>query len=372
MDERDREHRQSDVEPLRRHRPVRRVARGRPVRRLEELAQIEALADRMLDLHPRIVRAHTLAQITHGARRMPVHGLVLGTQDKQAPTFVVVGGVHGLERIGTRVVIAWMQTLAELLDWDRVFLETLRRIRIVIVPLVNPVGMLERTRSNGSGVDLMRNAPGPRIAGSSFLVGGHRLSAKLPWYMGDLGDAMQPEAAGLCRFIEDEVFDARVAISLDCHSGFGLVDRIWFPYARTRAPFPELAEVFALRELLDQTLPHHVYQFEPQAKTYTVRGDLWDYLHDRFREVRPRGVFIPLTLEMGSWAWVRKNPRQALDLWGGFNPVKPHRLKRTLRRHVPLFDFLLRATGSPESWARLAPATRDRLAHEAFKLWYVD
>ena len=35
----------------------------------------------------------------------------------------------------------------------------------------------------------------------------------------------------------------------------------------------------------------------------------------------PDNVFLPFTLEMGSWLWVRKNPRQMLDYFGYFNPV---------------------------------------------------
>src|SRR6185295_12711058 len=63
---------------------------------------------------------------------------------------------------------------------------------------------------------------------------------------------------------------------------------------------------------------------EPTARSYTIAGDLWDYLYDRAVERGRR--LLPLTLEMGSWAWVRKNPIQALTALGRFNPIKPHRL----------------------------------------------
>ena len=88
---------------------------------------------------------------------------------------------------------------------------------------------------------------------------------------------------------------------------------------------------------------------EPQAQAYTIRGDLWDHLYDSYGEAHGDGVFVPLTLEMGSWLWVRKNPVQALSALGPFNPVVPHRLRRTLRRHLLLFDFLYRAVASPRS-----------------------
>ena len=37
---------------------------------------------------------------------------------------------------------------------------------------------------------------------------------------------------------------------------------------------------------------------------------------------------------------------------GRFNPVKPHRHRRTLRRHLPLLDFLLHAVISHRAWLR--------------------
>jgi hypothetical protein len=107
---------------------------------------------------------------------------------------------------------------------------------------------------------------------------------------------------------------------------------------------------------------------EPQARTYTARGDLWDHLHDVLA-ARPGRVVLPLTLELGSWAWVRKNPRQLLSPLGSFNPIVPHRLRRTLRRHLPLFDRLLAATASA-AWARLDPHRRARHQAAALRRWY--
>mgnify|MGYP001794057533 CR=1 FL=1 len=335
--------------------------------RLRELEEIFALIDRLGD----DAEVRTLTHVELAGSRLPVHGIVLGAADRSAPTLLVVGGVHGLERIGTRVVLAFLHTLTERLRWDAVLRETLSRSRICLVPLVNPGGMLQRTRSNPRGVDLMRNAPTSAAAQSTFLVGGHRLSPALPWFMGE-GDGMEPEAEALCRFVEEEVFGADVAISLDCHSGFGFDDQLWFPYARTRAPFPHLPEVFALKRLLDATLPHHVYRVEPQAQNYTVHGDLWDHLHDLYAARRPEGTFLPLTLEMGSWTWVKKNPRQLFDVLGSFNPIKPHRLRRTLRRHIPLFEFLVRAAASASAWATADPQLRETRSAAAYELWYAD
>jgi hypothetical protein len=47
---------------------------------------------------------------------------------------------------------------------------------------------------------------------------------------------------------------------------------------------------------------------------------------------------------------VRKNPLQGLSTLGRFNPIQPHRHRRTLRRHLRLLDFLLHAVISHRAW----------------------
>lgn len=208
----------------------------------------------------------------------------------------------------------------------------------------------------------MRNAPPHPDSWATPLVGGQRISRRLPWYMGKRGAPMEPELLGLEALLEREAFAASASICLDAHSGFGMVDRLWFPYARTRRPPPHLAEIHAVAELLDETLPNHVYSFEPQAGFYTIEGDFWDYAYDRFRAANPGGTMVQLTLEMGSWSWVRKNPRQLLSRFGSFDPMVPHRRRPTLRRHLALLDLLWRAVLSPDAWsvmsARRASARR--------------
>ncbi len=278
----------------------------------------------------------------------PIHVFSFGPATRTLPALLVTGGVHGVERIGTDVAVAYLVTLVARLRWDLVLHTALEKCRVMVVPLLNPVGMERGTRANGNGVDLMRNAP-PSALGGTPLLGGQRISRHLPWFMGREGAPMEVEAAALVRLVETELFESELAIALDLHSGYGMVDRIWYPYARTREPLPDLPAIVALDELLDASLPNHVYHVEQTAQAYTIRGDLWDYLYDRRRSM-DGGVLLPLTLEMGSWAWVRKNPKQGLSTLGRFNPIKPHRLSRTLRRHLPLFDFLHHAAASHRMW----------------------
>jgi len=335
---------------------------------LPELTDLVELAD-LVNRRGRVEVLTEVSDPTSG-RRYPIFAFQLGPADPALPILVLVGGVHGLERIGTQVLLAYATAFCRRLAWDRLADAALAGARLALVPLVNPVGMARRSRANGGGVDLMRNAPDHPEGWATPLIGGQRFSPFLPWYRGRPGSEMQPEARALCDFVEREAFAAELALVLDVHSGFGLVDRLWFPYARTRRPLPHLPELYALHRLLDETLPHHIYRMEPQARTYTVKGDLWDHIYDRRAACAAPGTLLPLTLEMGSWMWLKKNPRQGLSLLGSFNPVVPHRLRRTLRRHLLLIDFLHRAAAAHRAWASPAEPERAELARAAFAYWY--
>lgn len=340
-------------------------------RNVPELTEIDRLA---ADLPPGM-RVRILDSVTHHGVALPIHCFETGPEDPETPVFLLVGGVHGLERIGTHVVTSFMKTLFSHMAWDSTQSALFKKTRLIVVPLLNPAGMLMRTRSNGRGVDLMRNAPVEATQPHWIpFVGGHRLGPFMPWFRGPepvSGDGMEKEAAALEHLVREAVFPAEAALSLDVHSGFGTVDRLWFPYAKSLEPFPAVAEVFKLSGLLDRTYPHHVYQVEPQALNYTTHGDLWDYFHDEYvAEKNPPGRFLPLALELGSWLWVKKNPRQILSLLGAFNPVIRHRYRRILRRHVALLDFMTRAAANPGQWSVRSRKERKALEEKAHDRWY--
>lgn len=238
-----------------------------------------------------------------------VHAISLGSSDPQAPAVGFFGGVHGLERIGAQVVIAFLQSVLHRLPWDCTLQYLLERVRLVFMPIVNPGGMWAATRANPRGIDLMRNAPVDARDRVPFLVGGQRLSSGLPWYRGRLGDPMETESQALCSLVQTELLGRPFSLALDCHSGFGVTDRLWFPYAHTREPMAHLAEVHALQHIFLQAHSQHPYVIEPQSAQYLAHGDLWDHL---YLQARHQGgtVFLPLTLEMGSWLWIKKNPQQ--------------------------------------------------------------
>jgi len=337
-----------------------------PVQALElpeqiELDQLCALAGAALERSP-------LGEVHHAGRSFKLESFALGNPHSDLPAVAFVGGVHGLERIGAEVVIAYLRSLVMRLRWDDTLHRQLERVRLVFMPLVNPGGIWRGTRANPQGVDLMRNAPVDAGQRAPYLIGGQRLSAKLPWYRGVEGAPMQAESAALCALIERELLGRPFSMAVDCHSGFGLIDRIWFPFAHTAKPIAHLAELHRLSEMLDQSLPNHTYVMEPQSRQYLAHGDIWDHLYLQ-SQAHPSAVFLPLTLEMGSWVWVKKNPRQLFKRGGIFNPLIEHRQQRVLRRHMSWLDFISRAASSHARWLPQGTA-RERQQELALAHWY--
>jgi Zinc carboxypeptidase len=330
-----------------------------------ELEQLERIIEQLGD------KAHTevIEQISYKNKTFPIHCVSIGSSRPDVPVLAFFGGIHGLEKIGSEVILSYMQTISQLLDWDEEFLTRLEHSRLIFVPLVNPVGVYIGTRCNGNGVDLMRNSPIEGV-GDTRIYSGHRLSPLLPWYRGDQ-HTMEKEAQALCRVVEKYLFNSPLSIVLDLHSGFGIRDRLWFPYAYRKTPFNFIVETMALKELFDRCYQHHIYKIEPTCQEYVISGDLWDYLLDDFvQRFANQGLFLPLTLEMGSWLWLRKSPTHLFSRHGLFHPLLPHRQQRIYRRHFSLFDFLHRSLLSPQKWTQLTAEQRLNFTQKANALWY--
>lgn len=305
------------------------------------------------------LEVRTVCEVVDADRRFPIHALCLGNPSRDAPAVGFFGGVHGLERVGTQVLLSFLESLVGRIGWDERIQHLLADVRLVFMPLVNPAGMSRRTRANAHGIDLMRNAPVQSRERVAFMLGGQRLSPRLPWYRGAPQAPMERESQALCDFVRAELLSRPFSIALDCHSGFGLRDRIWFPYAHTREPFAHLAEVHALAALFTKAYPAHPYLFEPQSRRYLAHGDLWDYLCG---EASQGGrLFLPLTLEMGSWRWIRKSPRQLWSRIGLFNPLPAERLRRVRRNHLSWLYFLCQAARTHRQWL---PTGEARASHE--------
>jgi len=331
---------------------------------LVELLELEAI---MRDGGSHL-ETQVACEVSVEAQKFPVHVIALGNPDPNVPVVGFFGGFHGLERIGSAVVLAYLRSLVQRLPWDSELHRQLESVRLVFMPIVNPGGMWRGTRANPNGVDLMRNSPLEASEDVPFLLGGQRISSRLPWYRGALAGPMEVENQAVCAVVEREFFGRKFGIALDCHSGFGINDRIWFPYAHTALPIAHLPEMHALKGIYDQTHPHHRYVFEPQSRQYLAHGDLWDHLYQRACAL-PGLTFLPLTLEMGSWLWVKKNPRQLFSRHGIFNPLIEHRQQRVLRRHVYWLDFLARAACGHQLWIP-DEAQREDYRQQAIKHWY--
>ena len=333
-------------------------------RGLPELAELDAL---IAEGQP-YLQARIACTVQVGAERLPVPVITLGNPSLNVPAVGFFGGVHGLERIGAEVVIAYLRTLVKRLQWDRLLHQQLRSLRLVFMPVVNPGGVLLGTRANPRGVDLMRNAAVDATEPVPFLIGGQRISPGLPWYRGKEGAPMEVESAALCKLVEDELLSRKFSLAIDCHSGFGSRDRIWFPLAHSSKPIAHLPELHALHSIYAASNAHHQYVFEPQSLQYLTHGDLWDDLYLRAATESQR-IFLPLTLEMGSWLWIKKNPRQLFSRFGIFNPLIGHRQQRVMRRHLALLDFFTRAASSHRRWLPVA-AEREQHHAQALQRWY--
>lgn len=331
---------------------------------LPELNELE----RLLELGGRHLNVHVACDVDVGKQRFPVYQMTLGNPDPKLPAIGFFGGIHGLERIGTQTLLYFLRSLLTRLEWDKSLHHLLEDVQVVFMPLINPGGMWQSTRCNPRGVDLMRNAPIEAKNGVPFLLGGHRISPHLPWYRGVAGAEMEKENLALCGVVQKELLTRPFSIAVDCHSGFGSRDRVWFPHAHSVEPIDHLADILTLEELFHQTFPNNRYLFEPQSLHYRTHGDMWDYLYLQSRQDKSK-TFLPLTLEMGSWLWVKKNPRQLFSRHGMFNPSVEHRLHRVLRRHAVWLDFLMRATGGHEKWMA-GGSTRHRLQERAVARWY--
>jgi len=301
----------------------------------------------LLEAGSRVLDTRVVCETTAGGNRFAVYATTIGASTPDAPAIGIFGGIHGLERIGTQLVLDYLRSLLCRLEWDELLHRELQAVRLVFMPIVNPGGMWADTRANPNGVDLMRNAPQDAEGHVPFLAGGQRIGSWLPWFRGAPGAPMEAESAALLRVVKQELLARPLSFAVDCHSGYGWRDSIWFPYARTHEPMAHLPEMYLVKTMFEQAHPHHGYAFEPQSHQYLLHGDLWDYAYDL---ARPPHLFLPMTLELGSWLWIKKNPRQLFTRQGIFNPIKAHRTARVLRRHVSLFDFLGRLAFAPERW----------------------
>ncbi len=307
-------------------------------------SELEKL-NRFIEQAPEFCTSECLGHVTAKGVSLPIYSLTIGPKDPALPTFGLFGGVHGLEKIGSHIIINYFKFLSKQLLWDKSLQDLFKVSRLVSIPIVNPGGMYLNRRSNPNGVDLMRNAPIEGEGSKWNLVSGQRLSSYLPWFRGHPEKGMEFENTILVDFVKKHMFSAPFSMALDIHSGFGMRDRLWYPYSKTRKPFPLLSSIEKIESRYRDSLPYSRYLMEPQSSSYLINGDIWDYLFDLHHQSSASDkVFLPWCLELGSWIWVKKNPLQAFDPKGYFNPILPHRYDRVMRSHRDLIDLFHKIT----------------------------
>ena len=93
----------------------------------------------------------------HG-RTFPVLTASIGSSDPLAPAIGFFGGIHGLERIGTQLVLDYMRSLLSRLEWDELLVRQLQSIRLIFMPICNPGGKAMPNEKGGRS-PLFHGAP---------------------------------------------------------------------------------------------------------------------------------------------------------------------------------------------------------------------
>lgn len=119
----------------------------------EQLPELHALEGLIAGL--RGARVSVLGYAEHRGESLPLYCVGFGPVERSHPTLLFVGGVHGLERVGSQVLLNHLAAFKAAAAWDDMHRQCLERVRVFFIPIVNPVGMVLGTRANGAGVDLM-------------------------------------------------------------------------------------------------------------------------------------------------------------------------------------------------------------------------
>jgi hypothetical protein len=300
-----------------------------------EFFQLQRMIDKLAP-HAPGVRIETPASVRKGGKNFPIYTITLGSSRPEAPVFGLVAGVYGRQKVGSQVVLSYLEHLIERMAWDEALQWQLERMKLILMPVVSPVRQEFFTRY-------------------------------LKWYHGQ-SDRLEPESQALCDFIKKECFGSPQSIILEVRSGMGTQDHLWFAYAKDKKPFPNLAEISAFKSLLDRVLPNSFYRIHPWSSRYKANGGVWDGIYDEFgllhADAFDQGekVFLPLTLELGLGHATRA-PRDLSYATHSF-------MRRALGNHLPLFDLVSRSVLSPGPWKSGPTHQRELNREQGMDLWY--
>lgn len=327
---------------------------------LRGISRLNRYEKRILDIaqkNPRLVQLKQvgLSRQTKNGFQFAIHSLEIGTKSaiKKNPVGLIAG-VHGLETIGIRILLDFLEYITD--PDSEGFMHEIRKgqVGIVAIPIVNPGGVALKRRSNPAGVDLMRNS-GIKADKVVPFFGGQSLSRRLPYYR---GIGLEPESRTLHRVLFEKFYKIknRVLPVLDIHSGFGRKDSIWWPYAKTAAPCADHTMIYNITNFLRLNCHHDNFEYSAQGVVYNAHGDLWDMFYDHYLKYhsshykRWNSHLLPLTLELGTWAHLRKNPGRIFNKRNIFNPPREKKAETITGYRSFLRDFVLLAKSSPGDW----------------------
>lgn len=140
-------------------------------------------------------QADRRTEIGRSVQNRPIVAFASGPSDA-ALKVLVVGAIHGDETAGMRIARRLIRAAP------------IRRVRLIVVPTINPDGVAANTRGNARGVDLNRNFPfhWRPLSGGEY-------SGRTP--------LSEPESRATRRLILRE----RPDVTIWFHQPFGLIDR---------------------------------------------------------------------------------------------------------------------------------------------------
>ncbi|TGM34823.1 M14 family zinc carboxypeptidase [Leptospira biflexa] len=324
------------------------------LRGIKRLNRYENRIIKIVKLGGKLVRLkqYGFSTKTEEGFRFPIYVLEIG-KPKAIKKNVsgLIAGVHGLETIGIRVLLDFLDDLFA--RKTSVLYQEIKNgeLGIVCIPILNPGGVALKRRSNPKGVDLMRNS-GVEAVKAPFFFGGHKYSNFFPYYRGKV---LQTESRVLDRYFHEYFLNAenQMIPVVDIHSGFGTVDHVWWPYASTHDPCADELLFQKIGHHFTNSLNHFLYRFGPQSESYTTHGDLWDRLYDKFQSISKASQipktsrFLPLTLEIGTWSDISLDPWKIFRKRGIFNPARESKQKSIISHRRFLSDVIRLAKMDP-------------------------
>lgn len=322
---------------------------------LKRLHRFEKKIIRIGKIGGKYVKLHQFgfSRKTKEGFRFPIHMVQIGKDSAIRKNPVgLIAGVHGLETIGIQVLLDFMEYIVNPKSSGYIPEIKSGKVGILCLPIANPGGVALKRRANPGGVDLMRNS-GIDAEHPTPFFGGHKLTRRLPYFR---GKGLQPESRSLLRLMAEYFYPITKTVLpvLDVHSGFGAIDRVWWPYAKTDTFCEDQSAYEKVADYLKNQCGHGNLEYGSQSDSYQANGDLWDLVYDQFKGVqraKDSSLLLPFTLEIGTWSSIKEEPSRIFKKKGIFNPTKANRQETITRYRGFLRDYVMLSSTKPKNWS---------------------